>query len=569
MYTGRMPRAFFLRSLFPAALVALAVVAPSCGGDEPGTTSDGGPGGNEGGGGGGGGGGGNPEGGGGGGTEPPQASCKPGTGGSATVAVPTVKSSLSADGESGWLGSPAVVDLDGDGKLEIVVTRNSDVVVYGADGAQKWTARAGGGRIWSSVVVANLAGDAKLEVAVAARDKVFVFDAAGAGVAGFPVTFTDEMRAIAAGDLDGDGRADIVASTGRSNPADVVAAWKGDGARVAGFPPNAATVSGCTGRAAPSPCYLAGAYDQNLAIADLDGDGKQDVVVPHDNAYASFHKGTGEAFDCAADYEDKKKTPGVRYLHDLAEARQGYSDTEATSLQAHFTNTAPAIADVDEDGKLDIVMLGSVQNAAQNRRQLGVGLWVVHPDASRAAGWDTPLHVPEYLGGLEDLGGNLVGETNQVSIADIAPAEKGKEIVFAGFDGKVHAVSAAKKPLWATGFTTDPAVFTAGVAIADLSGDGSPEVVFATYGAAGKSLALFVLDAAGKKLHEVKLPGRGSMAVPTIADVDGDGKLEILVSLKDPDGAAEVQIYAVPTAQTNCVLWATGRGNYTRNAWVR
>jgi hypothetical protein len=327
-------------------------------------------------------------------------------------------------------------------------------------------------------------------------------------------------------------------------------------------------VSGCTGRAAPSPCYLAGAYDQNLAIADLDGDGKQDVVIPHDNAYASFHKGTGEAFDAASVFKDVKKTPGVRYLHDFAEAKQGYSDTEQTSLQAHFTNTAPAIADIDEDGKLDIVMLGSAQNAAQNRRELGVGLWVMHPDATRVTGWETPFHVPEYLGGLVDLAGNLVAETNQVSIADIVPAEKGKEIVFAGFDGKIHAVSSAKKDLWATAFTTDRQVFTAGVAIADLSGDGAPEIVFATYGGAGK-VALFVLSSAGQKLHEIKLPGRGSMAVPTLADVDGDGKLEILVNLKDPDGTTEVLVYGVDSAQTNCVLWSTGRGNFARNAWVR
>ena len=52
-------------------------------------------------------------------------------------------------------------------------------------------------------------------------------------------------------------------------------------------------------------------------------------------------------------------------------------------------------------------------------------------------------------------------------------------------------------------------------------------------------------------------------------DVDGDGKLEILVNLKDPDGTTEVLVYGVDSAQTNCVLWSTGRGNFARNAWVR
>ena len=182
------------------------------------------------------------------------AACKAGTGGSATVAAPTRKLALEDDDEDGWLGSPAVVDLDGDGKLEVVAARGSRVVVWSADGSPKWTSAAGSGRIWASPVVGNFAGDAALEVAVAARDKVYVFDAKGAPVQGFPVTFADELRSLAAGDLDGDGKLELVAAAGRSGPTDVVAAWHGDGSPVAGFPPNAAGASGCTKAAPPAPC---------------------------------------------------------------------------------------------------------------------------------------------------------------------------------------------------------------------------------------------------------------------------------------------------------------------------
>ena len=41
-------------------------------------------------------------------------------------------------------------------------------------------------------------------------------------------------------------------------------------------------------------CYLAGCYDQNLAVGDLGPDSKLDLV-PHDNATPAS-KGSGVAF---------------------------------------------------------------------------------------------------------------------------------------------------------------------------------------------------------------------------------------------------------------------------------
>jgi hypothetical protein len=60
------------------------------------------------------------------------------------------------------------------------------------------------------------------------------------------------------------------------------------------------------------------------------------------------------------------------------------------------------------------------------------------------------------------------------------------------------------------------------------------------------------------------------MAVPTLADVDGDGTIEIVVSLKDADDKEQsALVYKVPGSSTNCLLWPTGRANLQRNAWVR
>jgi hypothetical protein len=498
---------------------------------------------------------------------PTSASCTKADVPSATVQKATLKGSLVRKYSEGWLNSPAVADINDDKKADIVIVRDGEVVVYDASGKVQWEFKTTAGRIWASPVVADFTNDPGLEIAVAGRDKVWLLDSKGKVIPGFPVSWEDEIRGIGAGDLDGDGSLDIVASTGHSGPTDVINAWRTDGSNVPGFPPNAKNMSGCDKD--KNPCYLAGCYDQNLAIGDVDGDSKQDIIAPHDNAYASFHKGTGAAFDAAPGYRSGK-TPGIRYLHDLAEAKQGYSEMESTSLQAHFTNTAPAIADIDGDGSYEIVMVGSVQNASQEDREKGVGLWVMKPDATRLKGWETPFHAPDFLGGLWDLGDNMVGTTNQVSIADIDSAKPGLEMVFAGFDGRIHAVSAGKQELWSYSFTTDPQVLTGGVAIADLSGDGIPEIVFSTYSTGTNKSALVILDAGGNEVQKINLPGRGSMAVPTIADVDGDKQLEIIVPLKDADESTgeSVQIYTVPGSSDNCVLWSTARGSNLRNAWV-
>ncbi|MBI5512765.1 MAG: VCBS repeat-containing protein [Deltaproteobacteria bacterium] len=499
-------------------------------------------------------------------TSPPPTACAPAAGGgSARVAAPVLRRTLADRWQESWLASPAVEDLDRDGVREVVIPREGRLVVWRPDGTVRWAVDVSRSRIWASPVVADFVGDAQREVAVAAGGQVYLYSAAGALLPGFPAAWRSEVRGLAAGDVDGDGRPELVAvTTERANPdgtRDLVQVFRGNGSVLAGYPPNLTRSSRCD-----SACYITGGYDQNVAVGSLDGDARADILAPHDNAYMSWHRGSGEAFPVAPIFRGVTRAPGVRFFLDEALSRMGYAPDERSANQAHFTNSAPALADIDRDGTRDLVVLSSVQNAAQTDRLRGVALWVLHSDATRPGAWVNPFHVRTYLGGLWDLGGNIVGATNQVTVADLDASSPGLELLFAGFDGRVHCVGSDRVERWSYAFTTLGTVLTGGVLVADLSGDGRPEVLFATYGTADGAGALYVLDGRGALLHRVALPGRGAMAVPTVADVDGDGALEVVVSLKDAvDRVRSALVFTVPGSAGNCLPWPTGRANLLRN----
>jgi hypothetical protein len=57
-------------------------------------------------------------------------------------------------------------------------------------------------------------------------------------------------------------------------------------------------------------------------------------------------------------------------------------------------------------------------------------------------------------------------------------------------------------------------------------------------------------------LRGVRPPRRGSMAAPSVANLDSDAELELVISLKDSLGGSdgEVQIWDLPGSTDHCVL---------------
>src|SRR5688572_2315248 len=89
-------------------------------------------------------------------------------GGSGAVRNPTLVRNIDT-GETGWVSSPGLVDLDGDGRLEIVAPFYS-TFVFDARGRLLGKGQASEGRVYPPSVVADLEGDGVPDIVVAGNE---------------------------------------------------------------------------------------------------------------------------------------------------------------------------------------------------------------------------------------------------------------------------------------------------------------------------------------------------------------------------------------------------------------
>ena len=106
--------------------------------------------------------------------------------------------------------SPAIADIDGDGKLEIIVgSDDGKVYAINNDGTLLWSFTTGD-RVRSSPAIADIDGDGKLEIIVGSDDgKVYAINNDGTKLWSFTIgRWVSSSPSIA--DIDGDGKLEIV-----------------------------------------------------------------------------------------------------------------------------------------------------------------------------------------------------------------------------------------------------------------------------------------------------------------------------------------------------------------------
>jgi hypothetical protein len=457
---------------------------------------------------------------------------------------------LGTSGES----SPKLVDLDGDGKAELVIGDASGRVhAYTARGTELggWPVTVGPLRtarnhmtaaafasgaidpdlhspVLGAPAVGSLAGDGSMDVVVATRSgEVWAFASDGKPLAGFPIeafamhpaqnpaTIVDVgfFAAPTLVDLDGDGRLEIVIGAFDGQ----VHAWHADGSAVAGFPVPL--------HDAATPVMLGDVGLQRIvataATGDLDRDGKRDIVVASSERYGM----TGRVY---AIYHDGTMHPGGPFLpgwpvRDVLTA-------DLLPVVGQGVPNAPVVADVDGDGADDVVVMG-----------VG-GLPVVyHGDGSHAA----VMLDPDFGAGAEATDGPLnltianaaVADLDGDGVLDIIAPGSGLSAVLAlltrgrRYDsqyelGAWNARTGAELPAFPR--RNDEWQLFVGPIIADVDGDGRADAVLASAGPFVHAWNADGVEARGFP----KTVGSWVVQSAAVGDMDGDGKLELAVGTR-------------------------------------
>lgn len=227
---------------------------------------------------------------------------------------------------SGNFGTPALADLDGDGHPEIVYGgADGKVYAWKANGANvPGFPVVAGAAISASVAVGYLdgPGDPSPEiVSISTNDSLYVFEANGQRRPGFPVHLissgNSRSPSPALADMNNDGFLDIVAQSTNG--------------RIYVYDRNAALVPPWTG--VPYSTLTGGASESSPVVADINGDGWNDVICGDENSQLSALSGA-----------NGQLLPGF-----------------PIQLGGEVRGT-PAVADIDGDGMSEIVLAGWDKN---------------------------------------------------------------------------------------------------------------------------------------------------------------------------------------------------------------
>jgi hypothetical protein len=305
------------------------------------------------------------------------------------------------------------------------------------------------------VAFGDLNGDGRLDMvaSVGGDNKIDVFMNNGNGTfaAAVNYSFPDTPLSVSIGDLNGDGKADIVVTTYSSNHVFVL-------------------INNGDGTFAPAVGYTTAYYTlESTAIGDLNGDGKADLAVTANNGAVIVLINNGNGTFAA----------GVNYT-------SGGSNTNSV-----------AIGDLNGDGKADIV--------AANYTGNNISVFMNNGNGTFAAGvnYTTGTH-PNSV---------AIGDLNGDGKADIVAANYGSGNISV-FMNNGNGTFPATGTTYAT--ATDPV----STVISDMNGDGKADIVVANE---TDTISILMSNGGGGFTTTSYPTGHWPLSL-AVGDLNGDGK---------------------------------------------
>ncbi len=469
--------------------------------------------------------------------------------------------------QTGWYASPAVADLDNDGQPEVIWGSYDLVALNGQDGTLQWRASSGN-RVWPGVAVADLTGNGSLEIIVGrSGDQVTVYNAAGGVVWTRNPFGAGEVRTLAVADLETDGQLEVIVGRASGGSTRQLNVFNANGDVRAGWP----------ARRDGEPGYGWGMYNENVAVADLNNDGYKEIIGPTDTHYLTALDRNGNQLAANAIYGAGKVWSQVGVHVDHAVDLRGYANC-GLEHRPNFANSAPAIGDLNGDGVPEIVVPGDVYDCAIGDDVYGdlyVIPWILKMDRTRwSAGAYNWTVLPAPAANARPLSEDYSVIENNVHNAVLADLDGDglREILYPSYDGRVHAYWLDKTQHGCWPYEVNQAGegflrFASEPVVVDLENDGKAEVIFTTWTQKGSQAAgqLVIASYLGGALYTVNLPRSGddwdgALGAPTVANIDADADLEVVV------GTAHMGVvaYDLPGTAGARLLWGTGRGTYLR-----